>query len=68
MKQMNGGNLKNTGGQPPYPRGLSLWGFRKRVMLLEVRANIKKSDARSITLSANLHASAQVAPLRCPIL
>lgn len=55
------------GGQPPNPRGLSLWGFRKRVMLL-APFNLKKSDACSITLSANLHASARVAPLRCPIL
>ena len=68
MKPINTEKPKNTGGQPPNPRGLLLWGFRKRVMLWEIRANIKKSDACSITLSANLHASARVAPLRCPIL
>ena len=68
MKQKNSIGSIDIGGQPPNPRGLSLWGFRKRVMLWEIRANIKKSDACSITLSANLHASARVAPLRCPIL
>ncbi len=68
MKPINTEKLQITGGQPPNPRGLSLLGFRKRVMLWGACANTKKSDAHSITLFANLHAGAQVAPLRCTIL
>ena len=68
MRQKNSIAPLDIGGQPPNPRGLSHWGFRKREMLWGACANIKKSDAHSITLSANLHVSAQVAPLRCPIL
>ena len=54
-------------GQPSNPRGLSLLGFRKRVLLLPL-VTVKKSDTHGITLSANRHASARVAPLRSPVL
>ena len=64
MKPINTEKPQITGGQPPNPRGLSLWGFRKRVM----SAAAKKSDAYGITPFANLCVSARVAPLRCPIL
>ena len=68
MRQKNSIAPFDIGGQPPNPRGLSLWGFRKRVMLWGACANINKRDAHRITLSANLHVSAQVPPPRFPSL